>query len=305
MNIENTQLENQNLIETHTSIKNKIFTIRNTQVMIDKDLAELYNTTTKAFNQAVGRNSDRFPEDFRFQLTNDEKNELVTNCDRLKNLKHSPTNPFAFTEQGVSMLSAILRSDIAIETSIKIIREFTNMRKFISQNNYLLQRIDFIEDKQKSTDQKVDEILDAIESKSTTVKQGVFYDGQFFDAYIFISDILKQAKKSITLIDNYIDEKTLLHLSSKTDTNIQISIITHTITNELKLDIEKYNKQNNNLKAYSYKKSHDRFLILDNKIIYHLGASLKDLGNKWFAFSRLEDDNLGLLQKVKDIMDSK
>lgn len=287
------------------SIKDKIFVIRNTQVMIDKDLAELFGTTTKAFNQAVNRNIDRFPSDFRFQLNETEKNKLVTNCDRFKTLKHSTSNPYAFTEQGVSMLSAILRSDIAVETSIKIIREFVNMRKFVSQNNYLFQRMDILEEKQKNTDQKVDEILNAIESKNTTVKQGVFFEGQFFDAYIFISDILKQAKKSIVLIDNYIDEKTLLHLASKTNKDIRISIITKSISKELKLDIEKYNKQNNNLSIYEYKNSHDRFLILDNKIIYHLGASIKDLGNKWFAFSKLEDDNFELLKRIDNILGNK
>ena len=287
------------------SIKDKIFVIRNTQVMIDKDLAELFGTTTKAFNQAVNRNIDRFPSDFRFQLNETEKNELVTNCDRFKTLKHSTSNPYAFTEQGVSMLSAILKSDIAIETSIRIIREFVNMRKFISQNNYLFQRMDLLEEKQKNTDQKVDEILNAIESKNTTIKQGVFFEGQFFDAYIFISDILKQAKKSIVLIDNYIDEKTLLHLASKTNKDLNINIITKSISKELKLDIEKYNKQNNNLSIYEYENSHDRFLILDNKIIYHLGASIKDLGNKWFAFSKLENDNLELLGKVNNILEGK
>ena len=285
------------------SIKDKIFVIRNTQVMIDKDLAELFGTTTKAFNQAVNRNIDRFPSDFRFQLNETEKNELVTNCDRFKTLKHSTSNPYAFTEQGVSMLSAILKSDIAIETSIRIIREFVNMRKFISQNNYLFQRMDLLEEKQKNTDQKVDEILNAIESKNTTIKQGVFFEGQFFDAYIFISDILKNAKKSITLIDNYIDGNTLLHLSSNKDLNI--NIITKSLTKELKVIIEKFNKQYKNLKVFEYSKSHDRFLIIDEKIIYHIGASLKDLGNKWFAFSKLEDDNFELLKRIDNILGNK
>lgn len=295
-------MNNKNLVETQHSIKDKIFTIRNMQVMIDKDLAELYGTTTKAFNQAVTRNIDRFPKDFRFQLNSDEKNELVTNCDRFTNLKYSSVNPYVFTEQGVSMLSAILRSDIAIETSIQIIREFVNMRKFISQNNYLLEKINLVEDKQKNTDKKVEKILNIIESKSTPAKQGVFYNGQFFDAYVFISDILRQAKKSITLIDNYIDETTILHLNSKSNKDMKINIITKTITNELKLDIEKYNKQYNNLSIYIYKHSHDRFLILDETYIYHLGASLKDLGNKWFAFSKFEDDNLELLKRVNTIL---
>lgn len=124
----------------------------------------------------------------------------------------------------------------------------------------------------------------------------------FFDAYLFISSVLKQATKSITLIDNYIDENTILHLNSKSNKNMQINIITKTITNETKLAIEKYNKQYNNLNIYTYKYAHDRFLILDEKEIYHIGASLKDLGNKWFAFSKFEDDNLELLTKVNSIL---
>lgn len=144
-----------------------------------------------------------------------------------------------------------------------------------------------------------------IKNDTLDLKEGIFYEGQFFDAYIFISDILKQAKKTIVLIDNYIDEKTLLHLASKTNKNIKINIITKSISKELKLDIEKYNKQNNNLSIYEYEKSHDRFLILDNKIIYHLGASIKDLGNKWFAFSKLEDDNFELLKRIDNILGDK
>jgi len=148
-------------------------------------------------------------------------------------------------------------------------------------------------------------IKSKIKDNELEIKQGVFFEGQFFDAYVFMSGILKQAKKSIVLIDNYIDESTLSHLTTKSNDKVTIDIITHTITKELKLDIEKYNKQHNNLKVHTYKKSHDRFLILDNKIIYHIGASLKDLGNKWFAFSKLEDDNLELLEKVKNIVTDK
>lgn len=299
-------MENNNLILQEEIIKNKIFTMRKTQVMIDKDLAELYCVETKVFNQAVKRNIDRFPEDFRFQLTQEEyqnlRSQIVTLSSDSTWGAHSKYLPYAFTEQGVSMLSAILKSDIAVAISIKIIREFISMRKFISQNNHLFDKINILEEKQKDTDQKVDKILNAIESKNTTIKQGIFYEGQFFDAYLFISGILKQAQKSVTLVDNYIDESTLLHLSSKSNKNIKINIITKSITKELKLDIEKYNKQYHNLSVFEYKYSHDRFLILDNKIVYHLGASLKDLGNKWFAFSKLEDDNLELLHKIQTIL---
>lgn len=146
-------------------------------------------------------------------------------------------------------------------------------------------------------------IKSKIKNDTLDLKQGIFYEGQFFDAYIFISDILKNAKKSITLIDNYIDGNTLLHLSSNKDLNI--NIITKSLTKELNLIIEKYNKQYKNLKVFEYSKSHDRFLIIDEKIIYHIGASLKDLGNKWFAFSKLEDDNFELLKRIANILGNK
>lgn len=146
-------------------------------------------------------------------------------------------------------------------------------------------------------------IKSKIKNDTLDLKQGIFYEGQFFDAYIFISDILKNAKKSITLIDNYIDGNTLLHLSSNKDLNI--NIITKSLTKELKLIIEKFNKQHKNLKVFEYSKSHDRFLIIDEKIIYHIGASLKDLGNKWFAFSKLEDDNFELLKRIANILGNK
>lgn len=308
-------VENNLTIINDISIKDKIFVIKNTQVMIDEDLAVLYGVETKVFNQAVKRNIERFPEKFRFQLTENEyenlrsqiatsslSNSLRSQIVTLESQrgKHRKYLPYVFTEQGVSMLSAVLRSQTAIEVSIKIIDTFVTMRKFISQNNYLFQRMDLLEEKQKNTDQKVDEILNAIESKNTTIKQGVFFEGQFFDAYIFISDIFKNAKKSITLIDNYIDENTLLHLSSNKDLNI--NIITKSLTKELNLIIEKYNKQYKNLKVFEYSKSHDRFLIIDEKIIYHIGASLKDLGNKWFAFSKLGDDNFELLKRIDNIL---
>lgn len=306
-------------ITDNISIKDKIFVIRNVQVMIDEDLALLYGVETKQLNKAVNRNIARFPENFRFQLTQDEYDNLrfqngTSSLDESLKSQFATSSsskqhggrrylPYVFTEQGVSMLSAVLRSQTAIEVSIKIIDTFVNMRKFISQNNYLFQRMDLLEEKQKNTDQKVDEILNAIESKNTTIKQGVFFEGQFFDAYIFISDILKNAKKSITLIDNYIDENTLLHLSSNKDLNI--NIITKSLTKELKVIIEKFNKQYKNLKVFEYSKSHDRFLIIDEKIIYHIGASLKDLGNKWFAFSKLEDDNFELLKRIDNILGNK
>jgi len=280
------------------TIKNKIYSIRGLQVMLDRDLAELYGVETKVFNQAVKRNIDRFPHDFRFQLTNIEKNELVTNCDRLNMLKHSSVNPYAFTEQGVSMLSAVLKSHIAIEMSVKIIRSFVQIRQFMSNNALVFQRLDSLEQKQFKTDEKVDAILDAIEDKSIKPKQGIFYDGQVYDAYVFVLELIKSAKTSIVLIDNYCDDS-VLTLLSKRDAEVKACIYTKNITKELQLDLKKHNTQYPKIELKKFDSSHDRFLILDEKDVYHIGASLKDLGKKWFAFSKFEMDALDILLKLE------
>lgn len=275
---------------TIEDIHNKIFTVRGVQVMLDSDLAKLYNIETKTFNQSIRRNIKRFPEDFRFQLNDDEKNELVTKCYQLQNLKHSYINPYVFTEQGVSMLSAVLKSDIAINRSVQIIRAFVNMKQFISSNNDLFKKINTIEKKQIEyeikSDEKFDKIFDALEQKQLKPTQGIFYDGQIFDAYRFISDLLREANKKVILIDNYIDDNTLTIFSKIP--HINVTIYTHTISKQLKLDLEKYHTQYNNISVKIFKNSHDRFLIIDDKTIFHIGASLKDLGKKWFAFSKMD-----------------
>ncbi|MFA7571655.1 MAG: ORF6N domain-containing protein [Sulfurimonadaceae bacterium] len=275
---------------TIEDIHNKIFTVRGVQVMLDSDLAKLYNIETKTFNQSIRRNIKRFPEDFRFQLNDDEKNELVTKCYQLQNLKHSYINPYVFTEQGVSMLSAVLKSDIAINRSVQIIRAFVNMKQFISSNNDLFKKINTIEKKQIEyeikSDEKFDKIFDALEQKQLKPTQGIFYDGQIFDAYRFISDLLREANKKVILIDNYIDDNTLTIFSKIL--HINVTIYTHTISKQLKLDLEKYHTQYNNISVKIFKNSHDRFLIIDDKTIFHIGASLKDLGKKWFAFSKMD-----------------
>ena len=229
---------NQSMISNE--LENKIFPIRNTQVMLDKDLAELYGVELKRLNEQVKRNIERFPSHFRFQLTQNEYENLRSQF-ATSSLNHGGRRylPYVFTEQGVSMLSAVLKSKTAIEISIKIIDSFVNMRRFISQNSLLFERINLLEEKQSNSEKKIDYILDAIESKSIQTKQGIFFDGQVFDAYIFISDILKEAKKSVILIDNYIDENTLLHLSSKVKNSIKIDILTKNITDSLRLDLKK------------------------------------------------------------------
>lgn len=287
-------------------IENRILYIRDTQVMIDRDLAEIYQVETKVLNQAVKRNIERFPKQFRFQLTDNEKMHLVTNCDRFESLKHSSTNPYVFTEQGVAMLSAVLRSDVAIKVSIQIINAFVEMRKLIASHSGLLQRMDGIERKQIETDQKFERVFKALENKDFIPTQGVFFDGQIFDAYELASKIIRSAKKSIVLIDNYIDENTLTHLAKK-NKNVNVLLLTNPSTGsgqerkQLTLDIEKANAQYGNFELKTFAKSHDRFLIIDNKEVYHLGASLKDLGKKWFAFSKMDKNSVeNILKAVAD-----
>jgi len=200
------------------------------------------------------------------------------------------------------MLSAVIRSKTAIEVSIKIIDTFVNMRKFISQNASLFTRIESIEKRQISyeirNDTKVDAILNAIEEKGTPQKQHIFYDGQIFDAYLFVSDIIKSAKTSIKLIDNYVDESTLV-LFTKRDVNIQMNIYTQKISKQLELDLKKYNSQYPKIDIEKFDLSHDRFLIIDDIEVYHFGASLKDLGKKWFAVSKMDIDSFEILGKLK------
>ena len=297
-------MRNKNLTIQTENIKNSIFTIRGVQVMIDKDLAILYQVQTKKLNQAVKRNQDRFPDFFRFQLSKKEKDELVTNCDRLNTLKHSSVNPYAFTEQGVAMLSAVLHSEIAVRVSIHIIQAFVEMRRFITNNAILFQRLDKVEQKQIATDIKqvetekqIDTILDALESRDRKPQQGIFYDGQVFDAYLFISDLVKSANKSIFLIDNFIDES-VLQLFTKRKKTVSVTIYTKKITRILKLDLEKHNSQHPEIEILEFAKAHDRFLIIDETNIYHIGASLKDLGKKWFAFSRMDIQALEVITEL-------
>ena len=220
------------------NIQNRIFNIRDKQIMLDRDLSELYQVKTKVLNQAVKRNIDRFPEDFMFQLSKEEfenwRSQFVTSNNDKMGLRRPP---YAFTEQGISMLASVLKSKIAVEVSIKIIRTFVNMREFLSNNMLIFQRFDYIEQKLLKHDENFDRIFKALENKSIKPKQHIFYDGQIFDAYLFISDIIKSAKKSIILIDNYIDESVLI-LFAKRDANIRTTIYTKNITKQLQLFAE-------------------------------------------------------------------
>ena len=286
------RLQNNEVIVT-TPIESRIMSIRGRQIMIDRDLAELYGVETKRLNEAVKRNKDRFPERFRFQLTKEEMVELVTNCDRFNSLKHSAARSYAFTEQGVAMLSTVLRSETAIRMSIRIMDAFVAMRRFMTTNAEIFQRLSTTEyhqlemqQHQQETDKRIDEVFRRLDEGNAKPKQGVFYNGQIYDAYTFVSDLIKSAKKRIILIDNYVDE-TVLTLLDKREIGVAAIIYTQQITRHFQLDIDRHNAQYAPIEINTFRLSHDRFLCIDDNV-YHIGASIKDLGKKWFGFSKME-----------------
>ena len=289
----------QELMINENNIKDKIHTIRNHQVMLDRDLAELYGVKSIRLREQVKRNIDRFPDDFMFQISEKEVDFMVSHFAIPSKQHLGGSLPYAFTEQGVSMLSAVLKSEMAINMSLKIIRAFVNMRKLISQNIPMFERFERIEQRLNIHDESFDKLFKALENKPLKPNQGIFYDGQIFDAYSFINDLLKLATNEIILIDNYIDE-TVFTIFSKYP-NIKIKIYTANISKQLKLDFEKYKKQYNNIEIIEFKNSHDRFLIIDKKEVYHIGASLKDLGKKWFAFSKFDIESFDILERLKQV----
>lgn len=289
------------IILSQKEIENRIFTIRDVQVMIDRDLAEMYQVEVKRLNEQVKRNIERFPKTFRFQLNHNEKDKLVAICDRFKMLKHSSSNPYAFTEQGVAMLSAVLRSEIAVKVSIQIINTFIEMRRIFSGYSGLLQRMEGIEKKQMETDHKFEKVFKALESKNEIPTEGIFFDGQVFDAYELACRIIRSAEKNIILIDNFIDDTTLTQLAKKKK-GVNVLLLSKHINKQLELDIEKANKQFGSFELKSFNKSHDRFLIIDKIHVYHLGASLKDLGQKWFAFSKMDKSSVeSIINSVEEM----
>ena len=277
----------QNAVET------RILTVRGQQVIIDRDLAGFYGIETKTLNQAVKRNLERFPLHYRFQLTKEETDEVVTNCDHLSVLKFSPNRAYAFTERGVAMLSAVLHSPKAVKVSIRIMDAFVAMRHFLISNAQVFQRLDRIELKQLETDHKFEQVFEKLEEKTITPMQGIFFDGQIYDAYEFICGLIKSAKTRIVLIDNYVDE-TVLTMLDKRETGVSATIYTRRITQQLSLDITRHNAQYPSIDVKEFAKAHDRFLILDNQV-YLIGASIKDLGKKWFAVSIMSETDPEML----------
>jgi hypothetical protein len=256
-------------------------------IIFDEDLAVLYQTETKQINRAVQRNKGRFPSDFAFQLTKEEWDSLRCQTGTSKSGSGGRRYlPFAFTEQGVAMLSAVLRTEVALKVSIIIIRAFVNFKKQNFQLVQMEERVEKIERNQLQANQRIDTLMNIFESRELP-NQGIFFNNQIFDAYTFTSDLIKSAKESIVLLDNYVDETTLVQLS-KRNARVTCTVYTEKITEQLNLDLEKHNGQYPPIDLRILKHVHDRFLIIDNKELYHLGASLKDLGKRWFAFSRMD-----------------
>jgi len=278
-----------------SEIENMIFSIRGNQVMVDRDLAKLYGVTTSRLNEQVKRNIARFPQSFRFQLTESERDEVVANCDNLRTLKFSPSLPYVFTEQGIAQLSSVLHSQIAIEVSVRIMNAFVAMRRFLVANAAVFQRLVSLEHRQLETDKRVDEVFRRLDS-GIKAKQGIFFDGQIFDAYTFVSDLIRSAKKRIILFDNYVDDSVLAMLDKRAD-GVSAQIYTRTLTSQLTLDLQRHNAQYAPIAINEFQNAHDRFLCIDDTV-YHIGASLKDLGKKWFAFSRMEIGTDVLLRKM-------
>ncbi len=286
-------------------IKKLIYVIRGQQVMLDSDLAMLYQVETKVFNQAVRRNIDRFPDNFRFQLTKEEYDDLRSQIVTSNGSGGRRYRPYMFTEQGIAMLSGILRSDIAIQVSIRIMNSFVEMRRFIANNELLFEKISIIELKQleyqKSTDEKFDKVFQYIEDHAES-EQKIFFDGQIYDAFSLIVSIIQKAQSEIVLIDSYVDIDTL-NILSKKNTGVDVKIITYANARLSNTDITNFNAQYPNLIVKRSQVFHDRFIILDSSTVYHIGASIKDAGKKCFGISMIQDQGIvtDLLTRLQSV----
>ena len=280
-----------------SNIQNLIYTLRGQKVMIDKDLADLYGVETAQLNRQVKRNIERFPDDFMFKLNKEETDNLKCQFGT-SSWGGDRHLPYAFTENGVAMLSGVLRSKTAIEVNIRIMRAFNSIRHFLSSANVecnisISQRVSTLECHQldmqqhlQTTDKRLDEVFRRLDEGSCKPRQGIFYDGQIYDAYTFVADLVKSAHHRIILSDNYIDD-TVLTLLDKRNPEVEAIIYTQQISRQLRLDIDRHNAQYPPIEVSLFRLSHDRFLCID-ETVYHVGASIKDLGKKWFGFSKME-----------------
>lgn len=286
---------------SNEDIKNLIYTIRGNQVMLDSDVARLYHYETKNINKAVKRNIERFPKDFCFQLTEEEFQTLRFQFGTSKQNEEFRGGrrylPYVFTEQGIAMLAGVLKNDIAVKVSINIIKSFIEMRKFLAVNGQLFERLTNVEYKLLEHDKKFDKVFDQLQNEEN-IKQKIFFEGQIYDAYSLIIDIIKKANRKILIIDNYIDDSVLKMLTKKNE-KVVVVILTSEKSNIQKIDIQKFNKEYPILKVAKTNKFHDRFIVIDNKEMYHLGASIKDLGKKCFGINKIED--IEIINKIINI----
>ena len=271
-------------LKEELNIENMIYEIRGKQVMLDSDLAKLYNVETKRINEAVKNNPYKFPERFSFRLNEIEMENLWSKFSTAKISNMSRSYPRVFTEQGIAMLSTILKSKVAVETSIRIMDAFVKMRKYISANLIEQDNMKNMLIKHDNEIKLLQESFSKLEKKEKI--NHIFYEGQIYDAYSLLIDIFRKAKKEIIIIDNYAD-KSILDMI--TNLNVKVIIVTKKFNLLKDIDIKKYNKQYHNLKVIYSDKFHDRFIILDKKVLYNSGASYKDLGNKCFAITKMED----------------
>lgn len=288
-------MENE-ILTPQIKIEDKILIIRGQQVMIDRDLAELYGVETKRLNEQVRRNIERFPEHFMFQLTKEEtllidtrsKSQFAT-LNAKGNFRGTNVKklPYAFTEQGVAMLSAVLKSDTAIQTSIMIMEAFVALRHFLQNNSEIFTEINYLKRHVVESDKRIDELFDRMDRYKIEYRQGIFFKGQIFDAYAKFESFIAEAEKEIVLIDNYVDLSVLERLTKK-QKDVKVTIYTHPKTEISALDIQKFNEQYPSVTLRYTENIHDRFLIIDNKILYHIGASLKDLAKKCFGFEIMD-----------------
>lgn len=292
-------------------IQNKIVAVRGQQVMIDRDIAELYGVETKRLNEQVKRNIERFPSEFCFQLSNPEAQELLVQSGDSSKSQFATLNvsgnrrgtnikklPYVFTEQGVAMLSAVLKSETAVKTSIQIMKAFVAMRKFLLANAQVFSRLDSLEMHQVESDKKINELFCRMDKYSIDDTQGIFFQGQIFDAYAKFENFIAQAEKEIVLIDSYVDLSVLERLVTKKE-GVAVTVYTSSKAKLKELDVKKFNEQYPQLDLKYTEKMHDRFMIIDGKILYHIGASLKDLGKKCFAFELLDSKLIAdVLKKV-------
>jgi hypothetical protein len=322
-------------IQSVEQIESLILTIRGKQVILDRDLARLYGVETRVLNQAVQRNIERFPEDFMFQLTKDEyenmssqfvttskegisrsqnatmnENEILKSQNVISSWGGARKLPYAFTENGIAMLSSVLRSPMAIATNIHIMRAFNAMRHFIGSHAQVFQRLEVMERNQLAlnasqaqlsaqfaeNNKRLNEVFRRLDDNSEKPEKGIFYDGQIFDAYTFINERIREAKKRIVLIDNYVDDSVLTMLD-KRNKGVNAVVYTKNISRQLSLDFEKHNAQYSPIEVKQFDRAHDRFLCIDDTV-YLIGASLKDLGKKWFGFVKLEQPTDELLSKM-------